>query len=275
MMEKGMAAGGRIGRVGQAMNANLRLILMGLVATASVSGTVYLYSTTLPTQMKLAQCNRSSGKTAIDVCGAVIKSGKAEGDDLAAAYFSRGNAYFFMKQYDKAIGDYDEVIRLQPDSVPALRQRGGAYLLLNRYPQALQDMDRVVKLKPDDSDSWNNRCWTRAVWGHQLDAALADCDQALKLQPYSFAALDSRALVDLRMGKCSRAVGDASGALSWQPDLAPSLYVRGLARLCEGNVKDGNADIAKAKKLDPKIAETYAGYGVKPDSAARSGVAEP
>ena len=59
-------------------------------------------------------------------------------------------------------------------------------------------------------------------------------------------------------------MGDASGALSINLKLAPSRYVRGLARLREGNEKDGDADIAAAKKLDPKIADEYAGYGVQP-----------
>jgi hypothetical protein len=31
-----------------------------------------------------------------------------------------------------------------------------------------------------------------------------------------------------------------------------------------GNANSGNADIAAAKALDPKIAETYAIYGVTP-----------
>jgi hypothetical protein len=43
-----------------------------------------------------------------------------------------------------------------------------------------------------------------------------------------------------------------------------SLYVRGLANLKSGNATEGNADIAAAKSIDAKIADTYAGYGVAP-----------
>jgi hypothetical protein len=53
-------------------------------------------------------------------------------------------------------------------------------------------------------------------------------------------------------------------ALEQDPKLASSLYVRGLARLKTADASNGNADIAAAKAIDPKIADTYAGYGVTP-----------
>ena len=40
--------------------------------------------------------------------------------------------------------------------------------------------------------------------------------------------------------------------------------MRGLAKLKSGDRAGGNADIAAAAALDPKIAAIYAGYGVKP-----------
>jgi tetratricopeptide (TPR) repeat protein len=245
------------------MNANIRLVLMGLVAVGAVSGTVYLYSMTWPLEQDQRQCRSATGKAGIDACTSVIKSKIAGEDDVAEAYTRRGGQYGELKQYDRAIADYDAALRLKPDAADAQAGRGWAYSALGQHRRAMQDFDKVVSEKPN-AYTYNLRCWARAIWGEQLDAALADCNESLKLKPDYAAALDSRALVDLRMGKCSRAVGDASGALSIDVNLAPSRYVRGLARLCEGNVKDGNADIAAAKKLDPKIAETYAGYGVKP-----------
>jgi tetratricopeptide (TPR) repeat protein len=236
---------------------------MGLVAVGAVSGAIYLYSTTWPLEQHQRQCRTASGEPAIEACTAVIKSEMAGKDDVAEAYTWRGNRYGQLKRYDRAMADFDAALRLKPDAVDAHSGRGWTYSALGRHQRALQDFDKVVSERPN-AYTYNMRCWERAIWGEQLDAALADCDASLKLKPDYAAALDSRALVDLRMGKCSKAVGDASGALSIDLNLAPSRYVRGLARLCEGNVKDGNVDIAAAKKLDPKIEETYAGYGVKP-----------
>lgn len=313
------------------MNANIRLVLMGLVAVAAIWGTVYLYSTTWTEWQHLVQCKSASGKARMDACANVIKSGKAEKNSLADAYFSRGYEYDQLKQHQRAIADYDQAIvlrpgnsmafnnrgfsydelgdsahavqdydqairldpantralnnrgnlhsrfgdypraikdydaalRLKPDEVETLANRGWTYSTLGQHQRAMQDFDKVVSKKPD-TYTYNIRCWARATWGEQLDAALADCNQAIKLAPNYAAALDSRALVYFRMGKYAEAIADDNEALVKQPKLAPSLYVRGLAMLRKGDTEDGNADIAAAKKLYPKIAETYAGYGVKP-----------
>ena len=39
--------------------------------------------------------------------------------------------------------------------------------------------------------------------------------------------------------------------------------IRGLAKRALGDAKGADADIAKGLALDPKVAERYAGYGVK------------
>jgi hypothetical protein len=46
--------------------------------------------------------------------------------------------------------------------------------------------------------------------------------------------------------------------------LAPSLYVRGLAKRHLGDVKGGDADVAAAQKLFPAIADWYKRMGVSP-----------
>jgi len=245
------------------MNANVRLILMGLVAAGAVAGTVYLYSSTWVFDQNLELCKNGSGQAKIDACTQVIASGKANNDELADAYSNRGIAYSSQEKFDRAQPDYEAATRLAPDNFAFLSGRAGNEIELGRYPQAIKDFDVVIARKPN-AYFYNGRCWARAVWGRELDKALADCNRSLKLSPSYDAAFDSRALVEFRLGQYDKAVGDDSQVLSDNPDLAPSLYIRGLARLRLGNLKDGNADIAAAKKADPKIAETYGAYGVTP-----------
>ena len=51
----------------------------------------------------------------IGACTAVIQSGTRSGKSLVFAFNNRGNAYKNKGQYDRAIQDYDEVIRLDPN----------------------------------------------------------------------------------------------------------------------------------------------------------------
>jgi hypothetical protein len=52
--------------------------------------------------------------------------------------------------------------------------------------------------------------------------------------------------------------------LAQRPKFARSLYLRGLSRLKTRDAAGGDADIAAAKAIDPKIADEYARYGVTP-----------
>jgi hypothetical protein len=45
---------------------------------------------------------------------------------------------------------------------------------------AINDYDQAIKLQPQNPSSWNSRCWLRALAG-QLDQALKDCDESLRL----------------------------------------------------------------------------------------------
>src|SRR5215470_9323016 len=91
------------------------------------------------------------------------------------------------------------------------------------------------------------------------DAALPDCNEALRLDPKSPEAFDSRAFVYLRMGKFDRAIADYSAALARDAKRAESLYGRGLAKRRQGDAV-GDADIAAAKAIRPDIVEEYARY---------------
>jgi len=48
----------------------------------------------------------------INGCTAALQSGRLSGKDLASAFNNRGNAYNDKNDYDRAIADFDQAIRL-------------------------------------------------------------------------------------------------------------------------------------------------------------------
>jgi tetratricopeptide (TPR) repeat protein len=66
------------------------------------------------------------------------------------------------------------------------------------------------------------------------------------------------------MGQLIAAIADYDAALKLRPDDAHTLYGRGLAYQRKGDTEAGNADLERAKGIDPKIEQTYGAYGLQP-----------
>ena len=69
--------------------------------------------------------------------------------EFTQAYNYRGFAYDNLGQHQRAIQNFDEAIRLDPKLAPAYANRGGAYTLLGMDAEAQQDIERAVELGID------------------------------------------------------------------------------------------------------------------------------
>ncbi|HYZ44283.1 MAG TPA: tetratricopeptide repeat protein [Xanthobacteraceae bacterium] len=266
----------------------LALILIGVVLAGA--------SASAQTAQERAWCEGEDAVTIdqrIEGCSAVIKAGRERGEKLAEAFNTRGIGYRLKGEYDRAIGDYNQAIRINAKFATAYNNRaiaydtkgdydraiadyeqaiklkpsaetyfnrGNAHLGKSHYDHAIDDYNQAIKLKPDFAAAFDNRCWARAVVGI-LKPALADCNQALRLMPNNPATLDSRGFVFLKMTNFDAAVSDYDAALRSDPKRAFALYGRGLARL-RNNDPSGEADVAAAKAIQADIAEEYARYGM-------------
>lgn len=141
------------------------------------------------------------------------------------------------------------------------------YDSLDRPEQAIAQYGLWIDAHPHDSKlavAYNNRCWMRATKGRDFDAAVDDCNHALRLQPHTAGFLDSRGLAYLRRGDLKKAIDDYDDALKVDPKQASSLYGRGVARRRLGQTAAGDADIAAAKAIDADTVEKLQQDGVKP-----------
>ena len=67
-----------------------------------------------------------------------------------------------------------------------------------------------------------------------------------------------------RMGRFDDALADIGAALDANPDLAASLYMRGVVLHRVGKKAEGDASLAKARMIAPQIDKDYAKYGITP-----------
>jgi len=195
-------------------------------------------------------------------CSVIIQQGGETPQNTAVAYIRRAIAYNAAGQYQQAIADDDEAIRLTPSSDIAFGNRGATYANMGNFSAAIRDYDSAIALKPSFARAFSNRCFARAALGQALDQALADCNQALKLAPDDVNTRSNRGFVYLRMGQLDPALADLNAALAIDPERADPLYLRGLVERAKGDAAASATDIAAAEASDAGIAARYAGFGV-------------
>lgn len=156
------------------------------------------------------------------------------------------------------------------DMAPASDDRldlGGFYVAADKPSRAVPQYDLWIKNHPDDvrrPEALNDRCWARALAGAELPVALSDCNAALRRRPGDTSILDSRAMVELRMGDLDKAIQDYDLVIAKQPKSAWSLYGRGIAKQRKGDAPGGKADLEAAAKVAPKLAARAKGLGIVP-----------
>ncbi len=65
-----------------------------------------------------------------------------------AALIERGTKYNLNSDYDRAIADFNEAIRLDPNSAAAFYGRAAVYYNMGDYDRAIQDYDQVLRIDP-------------------------------------------------------------------------------------------------------------------------------
>jgi tetratricopeptide (TPR) repeat protein len=180
----------------------------------------------------------------------------------ACLLFARGLLHHFDGDPQAAIDDFSRAVGWMRDPEVVYEMRGDAYEDAGQHDKAVADYAEAEKAKPDAKE-FANLCWVRAVRGHPLDRALADCNAALKEKADNTNAREARCFVQFRSGRYADAISDCDAVLKDKPHSAAALYVRGLAKQHRGDTAGGAKDIAAASDLKKNIAPFFALWGVK------------
>ena len=71
-------------------------------------------------------------------------------------FVQRGTAYFFKKQSDRALSDFNQAIRIDPNTLQAYIMRGGIFSGSGRNDQAIADFRKALELDPANENVKKN-----------------------------------------------------------------------------------------------------------------------
>lgn len=210
------------------------------------------------------QCEKnvsSNPDLALPHCTALIESGKLSEENLAKAFALRGFAYRSKGNYDLAIHDFDQAIRLSPDFANAFNNRGLAYDYKGEYDRAIQDFNQAIRLQPDYADAFNNR---GLVYGEKRNysRAIQNFGQAIRLKPGFAEALDNRAGIYVFEGDYDQAIQDYDHAIKVEPKNAGNFNDQAIAYNGKKDYHRALLELDHAAQLSPKNASIVGNRGV-------------
>jgi tetratricopeptide (TPR) repeat protein len=218
------------------------------------------------TQRQVDWCNNKDSAFSPDLeirgCTAVIKSGRWSEKDLARAYALRGLAYKHKKDYDRAIADYDESIRLDPKDAFAYYDRGNAYDDKKEYDRAISDYNEAIRLDPKISKAYYSR-GTAYDGKKDYDRAIADYDQAIRLDPKYAIAYSQRGIAYSNKKNYDRAFADCSQAIGLDPSEASGYYCRARVYFLKKQYDLSIADVTESIKLEASVVQLAYFYATR------------
>lgn len=160
----------------------------------------------------------------------------------AAFWVRRSSAWLGKKEYDKALADCNEAIRLDPTNAWAYDNRGIAWGQKREFGKAMADFNEAIRLDPNDATIYNNRA---GVWFSKkdVDTAMSDVSKAIRLDPTNPRSYVSRGLLWRFKEEHDKAIADYDEAIRLDPTFPPPWNER--ARLA---VTCGDATYRNGKK---------------------------
>ena len=159
-------------------------------------------------------------------------------ENKVEVYLKRAAVYQEMKRFDDALGDYDHAVDLEPNNIEALRSRALLHYLRKEYQKAVNDFTSAIALDPQGADLYVNRAVLNWGFVKDLDAAIFDWQQVLRLRPGDADACRALAGIYLGRRQYALALRELEVALKRRPEYPEALGSKAQIYLWQGKAKD-------------------------------------
>jgi Tfp pilus assembly protein PilF len=174
-------------------------------------------------------CIKDSGEAAIEACTRAIKSKRYTGHVLARQYLSRGVEQRALQDYDLALADFAEALKIDKKYSGAFFNRCSIYNYKKQYDAAITECSQAIKLGPS------------------VEATVVGSSEKLSKDHVISDYYAERGFAYLKKDDLVHAFADLENAIRLNPDNGRALRTRGLAYEAKGDTARAEADFAAAK----------------------------
>jgi lipoprotein NlpI len=176
--------------------------------------------------------------------------------DLPASYrvtalVGRGGAHINKKEWDLAIADFTQALKLDPSYLETYQYRAVAYLESKHVDLAIGDITALIARKPYLVDAYGQRGELYAALDN-YDAAIADFTAVINLQPKESEGYEARGAIYRAKGDLAHAMADDAQAIDLGAKNPHNYFERGLVYEEQGSYRDALHDFETAAAMAPK-----------------------
>ncbi|MDR3623357.1 MAG: tetratricopeptide repeat protein [Paludisphaera borealis] len=201
-------------------------------------------------------------------------SGLIRADPDASSYDWRGCVLRRRMDFDLAIADFNEAIRLEPGEACYYYNRGKAWNARQDYEKAIADFDKAICLDPEEPDAYTNRADAQYA-KKDYEKAVADYSEAIRREPGDVVPYNNRGNTRFKQKDYEKALIDYNEAIRLDPMYIPPYLNRGGLWSAKAEYAKAIADYDEVVRLDPRNETAFDRrawlWATAPDEKARDG----
>jgi tetratricopeptide (TPR) repeat protein len=191
----------------------------------------------------------------------ILKKARKTSERSYEVYYLLGIAYKLKGEISEAINCFTSATHEDAFFIPAFFERGNCYVIREQFRQAVFDYDRILLIDSNFVPAYNNRAYARIRnYGeqskpvYQLKFAREDLIKAMKIsqergEDKRFETYFNLALIDLYQSEYSKAAAALDTAVNSNPGSAKAYYFRGAARFLNRDYELAENDFLRAGQL--------------------------
>lgn len=166
------------------------------------------------------------------------------------SYYEQGVKSVNSREWDRAIMEFGEAIKLNPTNGLAFDYRGSAYFMEGKVDRAISDYDQAIQINSTDADAVFNLASVYRAKG-DFDKSISSWDVYMRLNPTNDVAYKNRASVYGATGRYDEAIKDWNEGLRLNPKDSTALAMRGCDYFKTSQYDKAMHDHIEAIRLNP------------------------